>query len=363
MKPIRNYKLLYTLFDYVTSPFKRTKKNLQIKEAKHILIFESHLIGDITLSIQLCFFLSKEHPQRRITLVANKYSQQLIEELNITNIQVIPFEPPWLKPIRDLKFRDFLNLILVINSIRKQQIDIFVENRGDVRNIVFAKLCRPKAIMAYNFTAGSHLVDYIVEDDGARKHLNYYNYQIAKSLGNQLSYSEYITRYQRPHERINKTKIVGLHFGASQEIRRLLPEQIDKIVRYVIAQPNIEKVIVFDDGHWAADIDCSMLSNDKISIQRTKFKEFLVNLQTIDILVCLDSGPSHICSLFQIPTIVLTGPSSSRYTHPVYHSTNFPPYGSPCHECNLRQCKHTVIKQCYNFSISDFLENNVLGYR
>ncbi len=361
MKPIKQFKIIYTLFDLLTIPIKKPKKAPKIIECNKILIFESHLIGDITLSLQLCIFLKKEFPSKRIIFLARPFAKPIMRALGVTQIEFIEFIPPWINQGL-LDFKKLKSLIKLIKYIRKLNIDIFLENRGDVRNILFGHFLKATNCIGYNFTAGKNFLTYIIPDDGCRKHLNFYNFQIGKIFKKNLNYADYI-KLSAPKKKENKSiENLGIHLGASQKNRQLSKNQKNAILGHFTREYSNKTIIIFDDGIWLSEIDedCyEQLSN--VKILKDNFEDFLDNLKKIDALICLDSGPSHLCSLFGVNSIVVTGPTFSKFTHPVHNSISISPEPSIKIGDNSKLLSRAEIEKSYFSAIDRLLKLKLDG--
>lgn len=362
MKPInRKLNFIYYLFDLLTKCLNK-KVNLRMNlKSRSIIVFESHLIGDITLSLQLCLYLKKILPNSNIIFLTRPYAKAIMDELKVNNIDFIEFTPPWLSLTSIFNIKKILYLIESLKKVRDLRAEIFIENRGDIRNIIFGHLCNTNHLIGYNFTAGKNFLTTIIPDNGIRKHLNIYNFQIAKIFNKKLTYENYLKINKNNKIGIKDTSILGVHFGASQNIRLLTNNQMNKILKNLIKKDFIKKIIIFDDGEYLKNIELTFLKKNKIELFKSNFEGFIAKLRTVNALLCLDSGPSHLCSILNINSIVISGPSSINHTHPTYSSKIISPKEGICQECELKKCKNIKFKECYDSSIGRLIDSKIFG--
>lgn len=360
MKPIKNHPYLYALFDLLTIPLKRKTAKKQLNETKSILILESHLIGDITLTIRLCRYLKDKYPQKRVVLAARPQARLILNAIGETRVELIEFTAPWTTGHRFANLKNLKQLFKAITTIRKMKINVFIENRGDVRNILFGYFLNTEILISYDFTAGKNLLDFVINDNKKRKHLNYYNFQIAKLFDPMISYEDYINNLTKYQPVGVHNGIIGLHLGASQSIRHLKSKQKMFIIRKIVQDHKANQIILFDDGEWLKDLDLNIIQSGNVHIVKQPFVTFIKSLSKIEVLICLDSGPAHLCSMFGTRTIVLSGPSDIEYTHPLYNTSIISPRKGVCQACTNNHCNNTIEKICYTSTLDRFENFNLL---
>jgi heptosyltransferase-2 len=56
------------------------------------------------------------------------------------------------------------------------------------------------------------------------------------------------------------------------------------------------------------------------------------------LMICNDTGPRHVAIAYNVPTVVLMGPTDPRVTHSSYPKALILRQDVPCGPCYLRQC-------------------------
>ena len=195
MKPLPNYKFAYGLIDILLRPFATKKALPPTNDIKKIIVFESHLIGDTVLILPLLGVLKKAFPKAEILLLAGPWAKPIIKRSN-ASVQVATISLPWLQKGTLKKLVSIPSFVSMIIWLRRFRSDMFIENRGDVRNIVLGRLICPTHRIGYDFSCGATLLNQIVHDDGDRKHLIAYNYEIARIFSKDITPEDFIPRLQ-----------------------------------------------------------------------------------------------------------------------------------------------------------------------
>ncbi len=362
MKPFNQHKVatlhkFYFIFKFLSFFFK-TKKTNQTIDVKNILIFDAHLIGDLILLTPLIFSIKKKHPNAKITLVAGPWSKHIYKNFSEIN-NFIYCELPWVK--YDKKLYRYLKLFSLIKSIKKINYDICVEVRGDIRNQLLLKFAKQTQIVSYSFFDLPFFIDNIVPLNQDYKHLIDFNKGICVHLGlidNSFDYLPFL--YITPEENISfnlRDKFIGLHFGASQLLRRPNKELLEKWIIQILTKYESENFVVYETPE---DINLSKFAfniiqshNRKVEYWKSNLRDFIIHLSNSKYLYCLDSAPAHIAAALQIPTTVIFGPMFSEFTKPISHNTNIVNGNDlPCKRmCDQINCTNIINRACHPFHI------------
>jgi ADP-heptose:LPS heptosyltransferase len=320
-KKVIKLKKLNILLNFIKFFFKPKNNNNKF-EINEILIFDAHLIGDLILLTPLIFFIKNKYPNSSITLVVGPWAKDIYK--NFTEINnFIYCELPWVK--YDKKIYRYLQLFPLINKLKKREYDICIEVRGDIRNQLLLRFARQTNIVSYSFFDMPFFIDNIVPFNQGFKHLIDFNKGICCHLGLIDNTTDYIPflKFTQHESELYKTEIkfIGLHFGASQSLRRPNKKLLVQWINQILLIYKNEKFVVYETPE---DINLSKFvfsliqsSNCKVEYWKSNLRNFIVHLTSCKYLFCLDSAPAHIAAALKIPSTVIFGPMFSDFTKPI----------------------------------------------
>jgi len=116
-----------------------------------------------------------------------------------------------------------------------------------------------------------------------------------------------------------KNKLLGINPGASYgNAKRWYPNEFAKVASEL---SNTYDIIIFGgdkEKDIARDIENSLIkkgiANYKNLAGQTSIEELITQISYLDLLITGDSGPMHVASVFQIPTVAIFGPTIEKET-------------------------------------------------
>ena len=124
---------------------KTANSALDIKSCKRILIIDPTLIGDIVMLIPFLRVVKKNTNNAKITLVCNKWAKDILSNQGLVDSFVFVdskiLNSPWAF-IRNIRY-----LKTVYREINREEYDVSIEPRGDLRYILFMHYCRAKGML------------------------------------------------------------------------------------------------------------------------------------------------------------------------------------------------------------------------
>ena len=356
MKPLPQFPLFYKLLDRFVSLFAFRTEPIPRETVKSIVVFESHLIGDVVMTEPLLRFLCGYFPEAHILLVAGPWAKPILTRSGL-NVEHVPVHLPWLQRHPLQMLAKVPALVKDVLKLRRMKPDLFIENRGDVRNILIGYASGATHRMGYDFTCGSGLLTHVINDDGVRKHLIDYNLNIAREFSHEISRQEFIPALLASHETGNVASF-GIHLGASQDIRRPTFEQSTCIIEQLVKSHGSKAVMYIDDASAESlqivDFIQSRWKQD-IEIFCGDIDGMIDRISGLDHLLCLDSGPAHIAAALGVKLTMIYGPSDEKFTQPDGNYVEIiKPVGLACAPCNAKTCGNSIHKLCYRRSIDAF---------
>jgi ADP-heptose:LPS heptosyltransferase len=146
----------------------------------------------------------------------------------------------------------------------------------------------------------------------------------------------YLPNMERVSEKIES--LVSIHMGARNPIRNIPLHTVIKMVGYL--QNMGKKIIVFGDSE--EDIEDLLQEYPKTEVFRGDLLELKQLLSSSEIFIGSDSGPLHLASALNIPSIGFYGPNLSQLSGPL-KNVIFVERELSCRPCNQNlQCRFGV---------------------
>ena len=347
--------------NFVLSIFFHKKKLdsiIDIKKCKKILIIDPTLIGDIVMLIPFLQIIRKNTNDAKITLVCNKWAkdilhnQGLVDDFIFVDSKIL--NSPWAF-IRNIRY-----LKTVYREINREEYDVSIEPRGDLRYIFFMHYCRAKRKVSYNYTGGERFLTDIIIPSNTVKHLVEDKLFLAQKIG--CDYEEgdkypklYLDddeieendRYKLEHQLIGKT-IIGIHPGASLEIKqwkhfdRLLERLNNENIVFIIFEGPKEEEAVARVRNSAISVKAQFITS------KTDIRTYVRRLAICNLVICNDSGAGHIATALGVPTCVIFGPIDPELAKPYveneFEKLRIISKELECKPCLSTSCKHN--KEC-----------------
>ena len=138
----------------VFSPF--GLKRLKLPEnVRKILVIRLDGIGDVLLSTPVYEALKKQYPSAKLTVLVGAHTKGVIK-MNPYIDNVLVLRNTWFTTISKIKFGEILSML---RKIRKEEFDIGIDLRGDIRNILLMFSGKVRYRIGYGITGGGFLLN------------------------------------------------------------------------------------------------------------------------------------------------------------------------------------------------------------
>ena len=142
----------------------------------------------------------------------------------------------------------------------------------------------------------------------------------------------------------SKKKILGINPGASYgSAKRWYPKEFAKVAKELSSKYDI---IIFggpSETDIASDIEQALVDssvkNYKNLAGNTTITELINKIASLDLFITGDSGPMHVASAFQVPTVAIFGPTKDKETSQWMNKKNIiVKKNLDCQPCMKRTC-------------------------
>ena len=330
-------------------------------EQKRILVLCPNWVGDVVMATPVFDGLRRNYPEAQITGVIRRYAAGVIKD------------GPWFDGIIELNDKTLSGFLAGVRAIRSVAPDMALVLPNSFRSSLFAFLGGARKRYGYKRELRSLLLSGGPRPLKDGRHIKpvpmvdyymticrYLNLNLPESTRPELFFSRAIeekgqalfNRYGiKPGE-----MLIGLNPGAKFGASKCWPPEYFAKLAELISGKWACRILLLvgpGEGEIAASIIRSSRAEiintgpDKVDLELLKYV-----VSRLDLLVTNDTGPRHYGVAFDIPTVVIMGPTNPDYTAANLEKTvvlRKPLDCSPCHEktCPLghHQCMTQIIPE------------------
>lgn len=319
------------------------KKN----QTNTVLVFCPNWVGDVVMATPVFKCLRQNYPDARIIGLIRGYAKGVVEDA------------PWFDQLIEMNDKTWRGFVRLVFQIRRLKGQIAVVLPHTFRSALLARLGGARRIYGYRRNGRSTLitdgprplrdggrirpvpmVDYYLEicrrlqltiDRDTKPRLF-----IARSLqkkGNQL-----LERYGIGPDDM----VIGLNPGAQYGASKCWPpEHFARLAELLEQRWNCRLLLFIGPGEESIGDEIVQLSRAAIintgpdQVDLALLKPLI---QRCRLLVTNDTGPRHYAVAFDIPVVVIMGPTDPRYTHANLEKTRVLRQELDCSPCHLKEC-------------------------
>jgi len=317
---------------------------------KKILLLRLAYIGDTLLCLPLLKPLRQKFPDARIDLLTSSQAGELLTGRSGFD-RIYRFNPPW---FYNSNWKGFSRLL---SEIRNERYSLFVDLRGDIRNILFfLTFSKAEARVSYRTGGGGWLLDYRLPLHDI-EHKALFHGVLLKCLNAadldmnvRIEYNnKEILEARENIDKLNLPKgkmLIVIHPGARLPLKEWLKEGFRVIALRLL-----------EDGHGVIGAG---LDRDSLQITHPNFLDLtartsLIQLGSIlsltDLFIGNDSGVMHLATFSGTRRVLgIFGPSKPKETAPFGSSGRFVCIDADCrYECD----ENTCLSHRYNHCMRD----------
>ena len=341
-----------------------------MKGIDKILLIRYSAIGDIVLSIPAFRILRQSLPKAYIALIINPLGRQIVSKCPYID-ELIIYD-------KTKRQKSLCGYVQFIQNLRKKQFDLVIDFQNNRRSAIITYLSGAKRTIGYgkkyrSFFYANSLN--IIEDRD--KPFNYFNRLLAvidvPPVENRL---ELWTTEEDERKAVffltqqgvkDSDLLIGIHAGAGKRWfskkwpRNSFAKLIDKL--NLELQAKIVMIGGADDIKLTKKIIEATRSKPIDATGKTTLRQLAAILKRCNLFIGSDSGPMHIASAINIPSVILFGPTdpkkhafAGRNNIIIKHSLAC----SPCyrHKCDRLDCmKNISVEEVFEAAKKQILNN------
>lgn len=328
-----------SLFPVLLLKRNRTFKDEDIRK---ILLLRHDRVGDMVLSTPLFKALKTRYPDAKITVLASESNQEiLLNNPNVDEILIYRGIRNFMVEVRTKKFDMAIDLFLTHDM--KQAFMTYMSGaayrlgfKDSGREIFFnmrSPAARPQKSMVEHLSDLAIVAGTETADSQPEIFLSEQEREWAQSELSRLG--------------LENTLIIAVHPGAFYPSQRWPADRFGESARQII-ENRCSAVFLFGgkkESHLLKKIQSAAGDRSHVFCGLS-MRQFMALLNCCSLLVCNNSGPLHIASALQIPTVSMTGPTAVPLWLPQGKNHIAVNKELPCSPCNRADCSdHSCMEQ------------------
>ncbi|MCE0483878.1 MAG: glycosyltransferase family 9 protein [Methylacidiphilales bacterium] len=286
---------------------------------KKCLVIELWWIGDATLMTAILQGLQSDGWE--ITILAKTQTRNLLET-SYPSVKWIEFDAPWTAFYGKYKIWrwPWATIARILREIRSQHFAAAVSIRKDPRQHFFVWLTGIPRRIGFDGPASRHFLSEAMPVRNPNAHRVEDWWQAQKTLSNtaatlfppKLSLDPALRERYRALFQKDPRPAIAIHCGARNAVRRWPESHFRELILRMRREFDFQLVLLPDlDGYGSGlkDLAENILQNLSIA-------ELLAALANLSLLICNDSGPSHLADAVDTPTITIFGPGDPQKLRP-----------------------------------------------
>lgn len=319
------------------------KKN----QTNTVLVFCPNWVGDVVMATPVFKCLRQNYPDARIIGLIRGYAKGVVEDA------------PWFDQLIEMNDKTWRGFVRLVFQIRRLKGQIAVVLPHTFRSALLARLGGARRIYGYRRNGRSTLITdgpRPLRDGGRIRPVPMVDYYLEICRRLQLT----IDRDTKPRlfiarslqERGNRLlerygigpddMVIGLNPGAQYGASKCWPpEHFARLAELLEQRWNCRLLLFIGPGEESIGDEIVQLSRAAIintgpdQVDLALLKPLI---QRCRLLVTNDTGPRHYAVAFDIPVVVIMGPTDPRYTHANLEKTRVLRQELDCSPCHLKEC-------------------------
>ena len=314
---------------------------------RKIVVFCPNWVGDVVMATPTFECLRQNFPKARIIAFVRKYARGVISD------------GPWFDQIVECHDKTLPGFFRVVRSIRRLKPDLAIVLPNSFRSALLARLGGAGLIIGYRRSGRTILLSNGPTPRRGRNKwlpvpMSEYYLEICRWLklnmpetprprlffsdGLQTQSEDLLKRYGiRPHD-----MVIGLNPGAKFGTSKCWPPDYFASLASLISEKWPCKLLLFvgpgetDLGESIVDLSrAAIINTGPDSVDLSLLKPLIKRCQ---LLITNDTGPRHYAVAFDVPVVVIMGPTDPRYTDANLEKTVILRQQLACSPCHDKTC-------------------------
>ena len=317
------------------------------EQADTILVFCPNWVGDVVMATPTFKCLRQNYPDALIIGLIRSYAQGVVEDA------------PWFDQLIEINDKSWRGFVHLVHQIRSLKAKLAVVLPNTLRSALLARLGGARRIYGYRRNGRTMLLSggpQPLRDGGKIRPVPMVDYylKICRRLKLNIDPKKkprlYISEsLQKRCDRLldgygiaSDDMVIGLNPGARYGASKCWPPEYFASLAELLEQRWNCRLLLFIGpgeeriGHKIVQLSKAAIINtgaDHVDLALLK-----PLIQRCQLLVTNDTGPRHYAVAFDIPVVVIMGPTDPRYTHANLEKTMVLRQELDCSPCHLKEC-------------------------
>lgn len=334
---------------------------------KKILLIKPRGIGDVVLSSVVFDNLIDEFPEAKIDYLTEKPSNFLLDSLGFLNEIII------------MKKKTLSDRIKLFSLIRKNKYDLVFDFYATPLTTQITFLSGAKYRVGFPYKGRKYAYNLFGPIERGKFHAAELHLEMLKSVGLKgdknnlkIGFSEEDIDFAnnlKAEINSNDQLLIGVSPSGGWASKKCPADTFSKLVNEVQKKYNCKILILWGPGDKddAEYIFNNRLNENIIFAPPTSIGQMATCISVCDIFIANDSGPMHISTAVNTPTLSIHGPTSPRLQGPYGNKHSYIRVEDlDCIECNLldcpknQECFRNLNTEMFISSVEELLNKNKL---
>jgi heptosyltransferase-2 len=317
------------------------------KQADTILVFCPNWVGDVVMATPAFECLRHNYPDTRVIGLIRGYARGVVEDA------------PWFDQLIEINDKSWRGFVHLVYQIRRLEAKLAVVLPNTFRSALLARLGGARQIYGYRLNGRSVLLSggpQPLRDGGQIRPVPMVDYYLEICRRLKLTVDQETkprlfisSSLQARADRLLKRygikpedMVIGLNPGAQYGASKCWPpEHFARLAELIEQRWNCRLLLFIGPGEETIAHEIVQLTRATIintgpdNVDLALLKPLI---QCCRLLVTNDTGPRHYAVAFDIPVVVLMGPTDPRYTNANLDQTIVLRRELDCSPCHLKEC-------------------------
>lgn len=295
-----------------------------------IAILRLSAIGDVLMYVPTVRALQKSFPGAKLYWIISNPAYQLVK--NIENINFIVIEKP----------RSFVEHWKLYKKFKQYHFDILLASQASMRTNLLYLFISAKKKIGYDFIRGKEGHAFLMDAripfkkthtlQGFMQFAEYIGADITEVIWNlpiDLSAQEWVGQFLLQNQ-VHKGPVIVINPAASKPERSWLPERYKEVIRYLQNKYSAQVILCGGPSEFDRQLANKILNEVDVLdlVGKTQLIQLMALIDRADLVICPDTGPSHMAAAVNTPVIALhavTKPEISGPYGQLHHVINYYP--------------------------------------
>ena len=284
------------------------------KKVNTIAIFQTSFIGDSVLTTPLIRKTAKLFPEAKIVVITRPQTEDIFRPMKEVSQIILNDKKGWNK---------IAGVWKTANAIKATKADILLVPHRSFRSALIAWLSRVPVRIGFTSSEGRFLYtktvpfSWMIHD--AERNLSLLQGIVKEKFTAEKLNMDYASSAEENVERLMKDfnlegkTLVGIHAGSAWPTKCWPMEYYVKLISRLQTELGVQAVLV---GGGKKDTDlgekiCQLSTGHAASLcGKTSLADLMALMQHLKLFITNDSGPMHIATAFDVPTLAIFGPTT-----------------------------------------------------